>query len=157
IQVYLFGSINQLKVVEVNKKITGILEFDLRKKRNDTLPRIDSDYYNFGEMDFSNVNMGRDMKPPSAQLLSDPIARNAGVTLASVGIPDNSSLELIALRKRISFKKDFPNKLKYKFGEYFFFTTLKIPEENYYNFLLYCEPLGIEQLYKNGEIFKLIT
>jgi hypothetical protein len=41
-------------------------------------------------------------------------------------------------------------------GEDFFFIQLKIPKERYYHFLEYCNPLGIEKKYKNGEILEVI-
>lgn len=155
--IHLFGFINQLKEVEIKKKTTGILEYDLVKNKKDTLPKVNEDYYNFSKMDLSKLDMGRNMRPTNAQLLTDPVANAAGVPIASAGIPDKSSIKLKALRKRISDKVALPNKLKKRLGEHFFFTTLKIPKEKYFHFLQYCEPLGIEQLYKNDKILELIS
>ena len=44
-----------------------------------------------------------------------------------------------------------------EFGEPFFENDLKIPTDNYYNFLEYCNPLGIEDLFKQNRKIELIN
>ncbi|MGY0426867.1 MAG: hypothetical protein ACWIPI_08585 [Polaribacter sp.] len=53
-------------------------------------------------------------------------------------------------------KKDFPYKIMSELGEKFFFEKLKIPVDNYFHFLEYCNPLGIEQLHKDGKLLDII-
>lgn len=43
-----------------------------------------------------------------------------------------------------------------EFGEKYFFSILKIPKEKYYHFLETCNPLGIEELYKEGKKLEVI-
>ena len=44
-----------------------------------------------------------------------------------------------------------------EFGETFFENDLKIPTEKYYSFLEYCNPLGIENLFKENRKIELIN
>ena len=44
-----------------------------------------------------------------------------------------------------------------EFGETFFKNDLKIPMKKLYNFLEYCNPLGIEDLYKQNRKIELIN
>ena len=44
-----------------------------------------------------------------------------------------------------------------EFGETFFENDLKIPIKNYYSFLEYCNPLGIENLFKENRKIELIN
>ncbi len=53
-------------------------------------------------------------------------------------------------------KENFHELLKRELDEDFFFKELKIPPEKYYHFLEYYNPLGIEKLYKEHEVLKLI-
>jgi hypothetical protein len=114
-------------------------------------------------MDFSQVNMkiieGDDhidkMKPPINNV--DPTAAFAGVGVGA-SIPFKDSARLWALRKELARKKAFPYKIMSELGEKFFFKELKIPVNNYFHFLEYCNPLGIEELHKkkkNLEIIKI--
>ncbi|SNR16155.1 peptidase associated/transthyretin-like domain-containing protein [Tenacibaculum jejuense] len=55
-------------------------------------------------------------------------------------------------KRELRYKEKFPKLLKAKLGADFFHKKLGIPKDKYHNFLLYCEPLGIENLFKNGDI-----
>lgn len=157
ILVYLLERNNELNEVELKKKLTGFLKHDMIKKKADTTPKIDEDYYNFSKMDFSKIPLDYSKKPPSSQLLTDPVAKVAGVPIASVGIPDNSSIKKRAQRKALDFKRSLANKLLERFGEHFFFTSLKIPKERFPHFINYCSYLGIETLYKKDKALELIA
>ena len=87
---------------------------------------------------------------------TDPTRKFAPVTLVSASMPDKSLIKKRAQRKRLNFKESFPYLLKKLFGEEFFFVKLKIPKEKYFHFLSYCNPLGIEQLYKEGRRLELL-
>ena len=80
----------------------------------------------------------------------------AGAGAGSV-IPFKYSERLWALRKDLEFRKNFPKMLLSEFGEPFFENDLKIPTEKYYNFLEYCNPLGIESLFKQNRKIELIN
>ncbi|WP_442266364.1 hypothetical protein ACSIGC_01220 [Tenacibaculum sp. ZS6-P6] len=55
-------------------------------------------------------------------------------------------------KKDLKYKESFPKLLKDKLGDDFFHKKLGIPKDKYHNFLLYCEPLGIEKKFKNGDL-----
>jgi len=59
-------------------------------------------------------------------------------------------------KKKLTSKERFPKLLKLKLGEDFFHKKLKIPQNKYHHFLLYCEPLGIQKLFKEDRILELI-
>ena len=67
-----------------------------------------------------------------------------------------NSERLWALRKKLARKKEFPYKVLSELGEQFFFKKLKIPVDRYFHFLEYCNPLGIENLHKEGKLLELI-
>jgi hypothetical protein len=161
VQVFLFDITNQLEEVKIKKKMKGFLSLDRKEKTKDTLSKTDKDFYNFSKMDFTEIDKAikkvkNKEERNSAIQNTDPTRKFAPVTIASVGIPDGSSLRKKALRKELNYRKSFPGKLKVELGEVFFFQKLKIPKEKYHHFLEYCNPLGIEQLYKNRKILKLI-
>ena len=113
-------------------------------------------------MDFSKVNMkvieGNDytderVRPPINE--TDPTARFAGAGGTAV-IPFKGSERLWALRKKLAQKKAFPYKILSELGDKFFFDTLKIPIDKYFHFLEYCNPLGIENLHKEGKLLEVI-
>jgi hypothetical protein len=155
ILIYLLPIINQLDEVEIKKRMTGFLNFDRTNEPEDSLPKIDKGYYDFSKMDFSNVKVDEN-KAKSAQYLTDPVSKVAGLPPATIGIPDYSSIRKKALRKELNFKKSFPERLKELFSEQFFYERLKIPKDNYYHFLDYCNSFGIEDLYKKGEPIEIL-
>ncbi|WP_435414766.1 hypothetical protein [Polaribacter aestuariivivens] len=113
-------------------------------------------------MDFSDVNMkvveGDDyidkrVRPPINN--TDPTRNFVGAGATAI-IPFKYSERLWALRRELAVKKEFPYKIMSELGEKFFFEELKIPVENYFHFLEYCNPLGIEKLYKEGKTLEII-
>lgn len=137
--------------------LTGKLGIDLKDvptNRKDSLLRE--------VMDFSNVNMkiveGDDYidKRVRPQIVNtDPTAAFVGAGTAA-NMPFKYSERLWALRKELAIKKAFPYKILSELGEKFFFEELKIPIEKYFHFLEYCNPLGIENLHKEGKNLELI-
>jgi hypothetical protein len=157
VRVFLFDITNQLEEVKIKKKMKGFLSLDRKEKPKDTVLKSSlMSLKEIAKMDLSKVNLGRNYKSRSAQYLTDPISKVSGLPPATFGIPDGSSIRKKALRKELNYRKSFPNKLKVELGEVFFFQKLKIPKEKYHHFLEYCNPLGIEQLYKNRKMLKLI-
>ena len=92
----------------------------------------------------------------NAQYHTDPTMKNVAVSIVSVGIPNNSLKKKRAQKKKLNFKENFPDKLKQKFGEHFFFIKLKIPRDNYFHFLQFCEPLSIQRLFKEEKYIDLL-
>ena len=113
-------------------------------------------------MDFSNVNMkivesddyiDKRVRPQIVR--TDPNMAFIGAG-ASVSIPFKYSKRLWALRKKLALQKAFPYKVLSELGEKFFFDKLQIPVENYFHFLEYCNPLGIEKLHTENKLLELI-
>lgn len=113
-------------------------------------------------MDFSEVNMkiveaddylDKRIRPQLVE--TDPTKKFAGAG-AAISMPFKHSERLWALRKELARKKAFPYKIMSELGEKFFFDNLKIPVNRYFHFLEYCNPLGIEELHKNGNVLEII-
>ena len=110
-------------------------------------------------MDFSNVDFkSKDFKIDEIDKSKPPIVNTVpnsfGGAGASAKIPfkDHESI----LRKELNRKKAVPQKILTELGEQFFFDELKIPKDNYFHFLEYCNPLGIEDLHKENKILEMI-
>ena len=158
LDVFLTNSTYELdEVVLKTNDLDGFLSLDLKKtpedKRAEALKKT---------MDFSNVNMkavyngdyiDQRVRPPMNNV--DPTAMFAGAG-GGVSIPVKFSERLWALRRDLDFKTNFPKKIISEFGEPFFENDLGIPPEKYYNFLEYCNPLGIEDLYRQNRKMEMI-
>ena len=158
LDVFLTNSTYELdEVVLKTNDLDGFLSLDLKKtpedKRAEALKKT---------MDFSNVNMkavyngdyiDQRVRPPMNNV--DPTAMFAGAG-GGVVIPVKFSERLWALRRDLDFKTNFPKKILSEFGEPFFENDLGIPPEKYYNFLEYCNPLGIEDLYRQNRKMEMI-
>lgn len=158
IEITLTASTYVLNEFELKKhNLSGRLGIDTKNvpidKKDSLLKKV---------MDFSKVNMkiveGDDyidtrVRPQIVTV--DPTARFVGVG-ATANIAFKYSEKLWALRKELERKKAFPYKLLSELGDKFFFDDLKIPLDNYFHFLEYCNPLGIEQLHKKGKLLEVI-
>ncbi|WP_405604269.1 carboxypeptidase-like regulatory domain-containing protein [Polaribacter sp. Asnod1-A03] len=137
--------------------LTGRLGIDLKQ-----VPTNIRDSLLRKTMDFSKINMNlgmeddhisRKVKPHKVE--TDPTLLISGISIGTkipIPIKDHESI----LRKKLSQKKAVPNKILSELGESFFFEVLKIPKDNYYHFLEYCNHLGIEDLHKENKILELI-
>jgi hypothetical protein len=136
----------------------GILGADLKD-----VPRSKKDSLLRNVMDFSDINFKeKDKTIDEIERVRPPIANTMEGAMpmagsgAAVSIPFQGSAKLWALRKDLAQKKAFPYKILSELGDKFFFDELKIPVDNYYHFLEYCNPLGIEDLHKNGKQLEVI-
>ncbi len=144
---------NYLSTVHLKShNLTGNLIKDTQNNRNDTIKRkhdLIEEMIQLAKIPSSN---GFELN------FEEPILNNVNPikTLAggSVGfsIPDKAN----ELRRELRKKKSFPDKLVAEFGEEFFTKQLNIPEEKIHHFITYCEGDNIFELYKKGEIIKLI-
>jgi len=145
-------------------------EFDL--KRHDLMGRLGIDVKDVPNnrkdsllkrtMDFSKVDMNlveaddyidKRVRPPINN--TDPTAAFVGAG-AKATFAFKYSEKLWALRQELARKKAFPYTIISELGEKFFFEELKIPIENYFHFLDYCNPLGIEKLHKEKKLLEII-
>ncbi|AUC15168.1 hypothetical protein BTO06_08460 [Tenacibaculum sp. SZ-18] len=98
------------------------------------------------------TNMARDMGN-----ITDPTQRFEGANIGGgVFLPFKSLFKKRKEKKKFEFKANFPELLLKEFGASYFFTDLKIPKENYYHFLDFCNPLGIEKLYQENKKLELL-
>jgi hypothetical protein len=133
----------------------GIDTKDVPRNKQDSLLRrvMDFSNVNFKEKDFTIDEISK-AKPPIVNTMAGAIpVAGAG---AKAVIPFKNSARLWALRSKLEQKKQFPYKVLSELGEKFFFDELKIPIDNYFHFLEYCNPLGIENLHKEGRVLELI-
>ena len=140
--------------------LNGFLSLDRKKtpedRKNEALKRV---------MDFSNEDMrviydgdfiDSKVRPP--EVVVDPTRRFVGVGAGGMAsFYFKYSERLWKLRKEVNFKTSFPGMLISEFGEKFFIDDLKIPQDKYFHFLEYCNPLGIEKLYENNRKIELIN
>ena len=146
------------EVVLKRNDLDGFLSLDLKKTPEDRRAEALKN-----TMDLSSVNMNiiydgdyidQRVRPPMNNV--DPIAMFAGAG-GGVSIPFKYSERLWSLRRDLKFRENFPKMLLSEFGEPFFENDLKIPIEKYYSFLEYCNPLGIENLFKQNRKIELIN
>lgn len=140
--------------------LNGYLTLDTKKTPEDrkaaALNRV---------MDFSKVDMNvqydgdfidQNVRPPIAVV--DPTANFVGLGAGGAAyFAFKNSEKLWALRRQIDYQQAFPKLIVSEFGETFFEDILEIPKDKFYNFLAYCNPLGIENLYKNNRKIELIN
>ena len=140
--------------------LDGILGSDMKQTPEDVAIVKSKGALDFSMIDFDKpviktIDVMDRAKAPDMGKKTDPTRRFAGVG-GGVPIPDGYSERKRALRKKITFKERFPNLLLSDFTPEFFFKELKIPKDKYYHFLEYCNPLGIEKLYKDKKMFEVI-
>ena len=148
----------QLDEFELKRhNLSGRLGIDSKAVPIDRKKKALNSALDFSNVDFSKKDLSIDenirAKPPINNV--DPTAAFAGVG-GSAFIPFKDSERLWALRRKLDQKKAFPYKILSELGEKFFFDQLKIPIDKYFHFLEYCNPLGIEDLHKNGKLLEVI-
>lgn len=133
----------------------GIDTKDVPKNKQDSILRNVMDFSN---IDFTKIDPTIDaiekMRPPIVNTMAGAIPM-AGAGAVAV-MPFKDSERLWALRRKLAQKKAFPYKILSELGEKFFFDELKIPLDKYFHFLEYCNPLGIEDMHKEGRLLEVI-
>jgi len=134
--------------------LTGSIGIDLKEVPTDKRDSLLQKTLDFSKVDFKLVDTRIDanirMKPPIVNTVPNSFGGGGG----SASIP--FKYKDLILRKELNRKKTVPNKILSELGEQFFFEELEIPKDNYFHFLDYCNPLGIESLHKEGKILELI-
>ena len=159
LDVFMISSTYELdEVVLKRNDLDGFLSLDLKKTPEDRRAEALKKTMNFSGVNMNIIYNGdyidQRVRPPMNNV--DPIAMFAGAG-GGVSIPFKYSEKLWALRRDINFRQKFPKMLLSEFGETFFENDLKIPTEKYYSFLEYCNPLGIENLFKENRKIELIN
>ena len=158
LDVFMISSTYELDEVVLRRNdLDGFLSLDLKKTPEDRRAEALKKTMNFSGVNMNIIYNGdyidQRVRPPMNNV--DPIAMFAGAG-GGVSIPFKYSEKLWALRRDINFRQKFPKMLLSEFGETFFENDLKIPTEKYYSFLEYCNPLGIENLFKENRKIELI-
>lgn len=89
----------------------------------------------------------------------DPTQSRLGDASLNINLPSRSLKKDRQRKAHLEYLSKFPEILLTDFGDDFFFVQLQIPKDRYYHFLEYCNPLGIETLYKEGkrlEVLKIL-
>ncbi|TDQ25759.1 carboxypeptidase-like regulatory domain-containing protein [Tenacibaculum caenipelagi] len=140
-----------------NNELSGDLTKDLKKVKRDKMQDIVTNATDFSNVNYDNYtsddHISKHVKPNLVKV--DPTTSFEGMGTKNA-LPFKESENLWKLRKELAFKENLPAKLLNELGEDFFFVELKIPVEKYYSFLEYCNPLGIEKLYQENEVLKVI-
>lgn len=155
---------NKITEVVIKKKFKGHLALDKIKNKKDPIGEkikgLLEIIKDMGHEAIINMKIDDDelhlKKSKNAQLITDPVAKFAGLPPKSIGIKDGALEAKKARRRKINFKESFPNKLIQLFGERFFLVKLKIPKDKFYHFLQYCDSSGIEKLFKDGKHIDLL-
>ena len=140
-----------------NNELSGELTKDLRKVKRDKNLKIASNATDFSKVNYNNYasddHISLHVKPNVVRV--DPTKNFEGFGTTNT-FPVKDSEKIQKLRKELAFKESLPAKLLSELGDDFFFIELEIPVDKYYHFLEYCNPLGIEKLYQNREVLKVI-
>ncbi|WP_457616118.1 hypothetical protein [Lutibacter sp.] len=128
------------------ERLSGNLLSDLSKAPKDTIRHN----FTFKASDLSKklpVDQSGILSPPDAEAFTNPIYISGG---GGTTIPDFYMIAKRKLKKVLTKKKQFPEKIVGDLGVSFFTQQLKIPKEKINNFLQYCEYKNIiEKYYKN--------
>ncbi|KAB1153207.1 carboxypeptidase-like regulatory domain-containing protein [Tenacibaculum aiptasiae] len=140
-----------------NNELSGFLSNDLKKTKPNSkfkLAKKASDFSNIEYTNNSTDHINASVKPIITR--TDPTTAFEGFGTTTI-IPFGQIRKIKKLRKELALKENLPAKLLNELGEDFFFIELKIPIDKYYHFLEYCNPLGIENLYSENEMLKIIN
>lgn len=143
-----------------NHNLTGSLELDTKKTPKDTVGELVRNMVkSIQNLDYNaiiNMPIGKDeIHLAKVKAPGNPISLSGAG--GSVGIPDYQAIKKRELRKKITEKKEFPNKLLNQLGSHFFYSELKIPKDKYYHFITYCSYNNkVKELFKSKKILELI-
>lgn len=148
------GTLELDEIVLRNTILDGVLALDNKKAPKDKRMIQLRKNLDMSKLDLNQKgpddHISTKVKPPQARSV-DPTAMFAGAG-AGVSVAWKNSAKLWALRRDLDYKENFPKLLREELGENFFKEQLQIPEEKYYHFLEYCNPLNIEDLYKTDKL-----
>lgn len=136
--------------------LSGFLGIDSKKTPKNLQALLLANTMNFSKVNWNTRTnddyIDNHVRPPIVNTVPNSFSGVGG----RISIPFKYSEKLWALRREIALKKAIPSKILTEFGEDFFFQKLQIPRENYHHFLEYCNPLGIEKLYANGQTLEVL-
>lgn len=164
ITVALFQRINELEEVEIRAHhLLGNLTIDAKNVK-DSVSKVNSLALDFSMIDFSEVivnDLGdvQNQKPPDASQLTNPNIPIGGNILGIFELLKIGNRKRRLRNEQHLYEekaKKAPKDLVDELGETFFTKTLKIPRENIDEFLEYCKPKGITDLYISNQKIEMI-
>ena len=153
------------EIILKNHSLTGSLALDIKKTPRDTIQEmVDKIVNDIKNIDFSLPVIEKidhiDSKVRPPLVIVDPIAKVQGLMFGTVirlqKRKKKSEKEYWSLDKENNFKKKFPKKILSELGPDFFYKNLKIPKEQFHNFIDYCYAKNITLLYRKNKILELI-
>lgn len=149
-----------LEEVELKQhSLSGNLLIDIKQTPKDTITELVgnlvSEINNMDNYAILNMPIGKD-EIHLQKGIAPSIPNSFGGAGASIPLGSKMDERLKQRKEELQIAKLFPDKLRNGLGENFFFITLKIPQDRYYNFLDYCTFVGIEELFYKNKHLELI-
>jgi hypothetical protein len=151
-----------LDEIDLSKNnLSGFLGYDANNvptKVRDSLLKENSKYLTDVTKDYIKPKLIK-TEASKGKKNTDPTQSRFGDTSLNINLPISSLKKQRDKKAYLAYLREFPKILLTDFGDDFFFIQLEIPKENYYHFLEYCNPLGIEDLYRKGkrlEVLKIL-
>jgi len=133
--------------------LTGSLDVDFKKTPKDTVIKANFKY-KLSDLDkkLPEDEFGY-QKDVNAESFTNPVYLAGG----GQGSKYNKQLENErALKRKLAKMKEFPYKLRKRLGDDFFIKSLKIPKDQIYLFIDYCETKNISDKYDNNKLLEVI-
>lgn len=144
--------INQLPEVIIKRhQLTGSISIDSQNNKNELITKKHDLIEQMKDLakQPSKSDGTINLESPHVNDVS-PI--KAGSSKIGIPIKDKEN----ELRKKLRKQKNIPNEIIKEFGKEYFTNDLKLPEEEIYNFLTYCNYKNIFQLFSQGKTLELI-
>lgn len=138
-------------------ELSGKLDVDLNQLPKNVKDSLLNEAVNFSKVNFYEIDTKIDATERSKADIPivDPNQRFQGLNLMSVFSLFKKREKGLKPIEKVSFTK-LTEKIIEDLGDDFFTETLKIPKEYHYDFVAYCRPLGIENLYFDGKKLEAI-
>lgn len=159
IEVTLKINVNILDEIELKQNnLIGILGADIRFvpiKKRDSILKENMDYIKNADKGILKPDLiETKVKPPEKN--TDPTKNRFGDVGVGINMANPALKKEREKKALLGYKRALPKILLNDLGEDFFFVQLKIPKDRYYHFLEYCNPLGIEKMYRNNKKLEVI-
>ncbi|WP_397446728.1 hypothetical protein [Polaribacter sp. R77954] len=151
--------INTYTLDEITLKkhnLTGNLTSDIKQIPKEKRDSILKNNLDFSNVDFSlkDTRIDANNRAESEVVVVDPIQKNQGINL--LGFLSLKKKKYTPIVKNEFDKTKVPNNILIQLGEDYFFNKLKIPKQNYHQFLEFCNLSVVINLFKKEDLLELI-
>ncbi|MHB0756307.1 peptidase associated/transthyretin-like domain-containing protein [Polaribacter sp. M15] len=136
--------------------LTGILTSDIKQ-----IPKEKRDSILKDNLDFSNIDINqkdsridKNNRAEAPVVTVDPTQKNQGINL--LGFLSLKKKKFTPIVKNEFDKTKVPHKIRAQLGEDYFLNKLKIPKQNYHQFLEFCNLSKVINLFKKEDLLELI-